>query len=506
MRPLPLLAAGFLLTTNLSVLPHVHAAGCAPDAGGGDWTRYGQDLANARTQPAEAQLTPSAVTGLAPAWIFDTATRGDGGGFNNTPVESGGCVYLATGAGTVYALSVADGSLVWSRALDVTVSGGGGDVVGSPVVDGTNLIVPVNQQADGISGNGPYATALDLQTGGVVWTSAPTSTYPGAYSNGSIQDLNGLLVWGFSPPEGDNNGTGGFAVIDGATGAVLARTPSVPAPDQALGYAGGGIWSTPAADPSTGFGYVGVGNPYSKVKEHRFTNAIVKIDLRRDSTTFGQIVDAYKGVVDQYSDAAQPLDQTPACIATQNMNVIVDNPVCGQIDLDFGASPNLFTDGDGHLRVGDLQKAGIYHAAYADNMEPAWKATVGGPCALCNASSGAYDGSALYVEAVPGGVLWSLNPNSGEPNWALPIGDGVHYEPISTADGVVYDIDGNGFLNMVDGTTGVLIAKRDLSQDAGTRVGGLTSAGVAIAQHTVFAATNASAGSGGFVIAYRLPA
>ena len=58
------------------------------------------------------------------------------------------------------------------------------------------------------------------------------------------------------------------------------------------------------------------------------------------------------------------------------------------LDLDFGASPNLFRDASGRLVLGDLQKAGVYHAVYTDQMTSAWQTTVSVPCFSCNATSG----------------------------------------------------------------------------------------------------------------------
>ena len=191
--------------------------------------------------------------------------------------------------------------------------------------------------------------------------------------------------------------------------------------------------------------------------------------------------------------------------------------MCGQLDLDFGASPNLFTDGSGHELVGDLQKAGVYHVANAGTMAPAWHTTVGGPCQVCNADSTAFDGRGIDVVGTPGGTMFSLSRDAGATDWASPVGDGVHYESVSDANGVVYAVDNNGFLNAYDAASGTPLLKRQMSLDTGAPTGtGLTSNGVSIAEGDVLVATssasgdaNATAGSttapdgGGFVIAYR---
>lgn len=163
----------------------------------------------------------------------------------------------------------------------------------------------------------------------------------------------------------------------------------------------------------------------------------------------GQIVAAYPGNVDQYASALQAVSQTPACATSDNANLPYpfDDPVCGQLDLDFGAAANLFTDSAGNELVGDLQKAGAYHVAHADTMAPAWTQNVGGPCQACNAASPAFDGRAIDGVSTPGGSIFSLSRDGGAVNWLSPVAGGLHYESTSVADGVVYTVDNSGFLD-----------------------------------------------------------
>jgi hypothetical protein len=287
-------------------------------------------------------------------------------------------------------------------------------------------------------------------------------------------------------------------------------SPAIPPADQAQGYAGAGLWSTPAYDPATRYLYWGAGNPFSKTKQHPNTDAILKIDLSRSRPTFGQVVAAYPGNVDQYTDLLKTLSDTPVCAVSDNPSVPypLDDPACGQLDLDFGASANLFTDSAGYKLVGDLQKSGVYHAAHADTMNPAWGQIVGVSCQACNAASTAFDGHSITGVGTPGGELFSLGRDDGAPDWMSPIADGAHYQSTSTADGVVYTLDGNGFLDVLDAATGDTIARRPLTADAGVPMEGLTSSGVAIAEHMVFAAgaelpDATGSGQSGMLVAYR---
>jgi hypothetical protein len=97
------------------------------------------------------------------------------------------------------------------------------------------------------------------------------------------------------------------------------------------------------------------------------------------------------------------------------------------------------------------------------------------------------------------------------------VADGAHYQSISVADGIVYSFDGNGFLDGFAAGSGTPLLRRPLAADTGTPMGGVTSGGIAIAEHAVVvaatsesAATGAITGSGGtgpgsgaYLIAYR---
>ena len=499
-----------LLASACALAPSASAAApCSARGDHGDWPVYGHDVANTRTQPVAQGLGRDDVNRLELAWVFSTDATGDGTGFETSPAVAGGCVFIGSASGIVYALDATSGDVVWQRKLDAPKPGYGGALVGSPVVHGQSVILLVN--LDGA----PYAVALDRATGAIRWRSAQFVTKPpgviqGYYTNASPIVANGLVVAGYSAPEGDPRGIGGFVLIDVRNGAIVKVTPTIPPVDEARGYAGGGMWSTPAYDPATRYAYWGSGNPSSKQQEHENTNAILKIDLDRLRPTFGQIVAAYKGNVDQYSHELQELSHTPVCAVTDNPDIPypVDDPACGQLDLDFGASANLIAASDGTKLVGDLQKSGVYHVARADTMAPAWTALVGLSCQACNAASTAFDGRAVEGVGNPGGTMFSLDRDDGASNWTAPVGGGVHYHPTSVADGVVWTIDNTGALIGFDARDGRPLVHHLFAPDAGTAVFTGGSGGVSIAGRTVFAATGSNglglSAATGFVFAYRV--
>lgn len=390
----------------------------------------------------------------------------------------------------------------------------------SAAVTSNAVIVFVNESG------GPYAVALDRSTGSLLWQSQPVATAPGDFTNASPVVANGLVVFGYSPPEGNSTGQGGFALLDAGTGAIVKETPTIPPADQAQGYAGGGLWSTPAFDPSTGYLYWGAGNPDSKSKEDPHTDAILKIDLNRADPAFGDIVAAFQGNPDQYTSALEGLSQTPACTISDTGSIPypLDDPVCGQIDLDFGASPNLFKNSAGETVVGELQKSGVYYALRAATMTRLWSTLVGTTCQFCNATSTALGGGAIFGVASPATSMFSIGRSSHQLRWLEPLGDGLHFQPVSFADGVAYTVDGNGFLDGIS-KSGIPVLKRPLGLDTGTATGtGPTSSssGIAVAESSLFVATTSTSslvtgfttgqpidpgstvqGAGAYVIAYR---
>ena len=494
---------------------------------GGDWPMPGHDLSNTRDQPAGGVLTPTKASELQPAWSFyigeqSGPTAANLSDLNGTPIEANGCVYVGSGAtaiDNVFALNADTGELVWHRHLDAGVGGLGGAIPGSLSYSDGLVYALVNKPGDGSSG--PYVAALDAATGAVEWTSRPIVTTAGYYTNASPTVAGGVVVAGFSAPEGDPYGHGGFGLLDAATGKLLAVTYTVPPSAWGTpsnpGYAGGGVWTTPAADPKAGFAYIGTGNPFSKQTQYPTTDAILKVDIDPDRSTFGRIVGYYPGNIDQLSSLIKTLSG-PTCellpddplrtLPTtdkrlQELQGLVGNSIgCAQLDLDFGAAANLFRDHQGRLIVGDLQKSGFYHAVYAATMKRAWWSMIGASCQVCNGASTALDRGSIFGDVSPGSLMTSIAQDAGKLRWYSPVADAFHYEPVSTADGVVYTMDGTGFFDAFDARNGLPLLRRSLVNDAGTDAlppDGYNSSGAAIARGTVYLE------AGSHVLAYRPP-
>jgi outer membrane protein assembly factor BamB len=493
--------AALAALASLLFAPQAHAdATCGDAAAPDEWPTFGHDLANTRTQPEPGAISTATVPTLQPAWSFTTGTAFGGvGDLNGTPIVSGGCVFLNTSVGDVIALDAATGTVVWTVHVPVVKAGLGGAFVSSPVVDGDTLYALVSEEG------APAVIALDVTDGTEVHRQTIIEG-PRYYTNATPVVAGDLLLAGFSPAEGDPNERGGIAVFDIKHPAAKkwARTIVYSIPDADVTpehpYAGGGIWTAPAVDTDNGYAYAGTSNPYSKKIEHPNTNAVLKIDINpRRKATFGTIVGSYKGLIEQYRQEVRDAVD-PTCEAAgedPNLQLVVgDSAPCAQLDLDFGASPNLFRDATGRLLIGDLQKAGVYHAADASTMAPVWRSIVGVSCPACNAAAWAFDGS-LVGASSPVGTELAIGPDDGTPRWASPIADGTHYQSTSVAGGVAFTVDNYGTLLAFDAATGVPLLKRPTQVDAGSgTTPALTSAGVAIAGGRVIVA------AGNTVVAY----
>jgi polyvinyl alcohol dehydrogenase (cytochrome) len=485
-----------------SATPAAASTPCsATSTPGGTWPSYGHDLSNTRSQPAESSISASTVSGLTKEWVFSSASAGDSTGvFDSTPVVSDGCVFAGSAGGFVYALDEHTGAVQWQHQINVPSPGTGGAIVGAPEVSGGRVFVQVNES------NAPYAVALDEHTGALIWQSAPVTTQTGSFTNSSPGIFNGLLFFGFSEPE-TTTGQGGFALIDTTTGSIVDVTPTIPPADQAQGFSGGGIWSSPAFDSVNQYAYVGTGNPHSPQMQDPNTDAIIKVDMNQSRSTFGQIVAHFNGNPDSFTNALSSLSQEPTCqtVAESGAPLDVIQIGCGELNLDFGAAPNLFTDASGQALVGDLQKSGVYWAWHADTTTADWSTEVGFECRVCNGGSGAFDGNAIEDGASPGSTEFALNRTTGAPLWEAPLGDEPHFQSTSVANGVVYTVDGNGFFDAFNATSGQVLLHRQMSVDTGAPTGGPTSSGVAIADHAAFVATAEAPAMGtpGFIVAYH---
>lgn len=500
MRKMFRAALGFLILATIFPGSTAHAATCAGATAGGEWRSYGHDLTNSRNQPEETKIGASNVADLEGAWgVTASSLGGLGGSFQSTVAVAGGCTFVTTSSGSIAAINADTGELLWHVQQSPVQALAG--IFAPAVVDGI-VYVTVGQATV------PYVLALDASTGTEIWRTYlyqqlldGEPTYLSSIA--SVVYFDGLL---FVPMTGSDLLTfshPSYYILRAFDGAILKKTNVIPQEDWINLYAGGAIWTTGAVDTQSKYIYVGTGNPYNKRKEHPHTNAILKIDVdqKRDAT-FGKIVGHYKG---------DP-DFTPSAYFTTECETLAEafvagfSTFCGQLDVDFGASPNLFVNSEGRKVLGELQKSCTYHAIDAETMELIWKHSNPDFAGANNcAGTSAYDDHAVYV-AESDGKMYAFDKDDGTVMWSTPFTiEGAHYQPVTVANGVVYTLTGDGHLIAMDNQDGTTIVDEPITDGAGNTCQATSAGGITIARNTVYIACDSGSGGSGIVFAYRLP-
>ncbi|TMB88377.1 MAG: hypothetical protein E6J45_11455, partial [Chloroflexi bacterium] len=221
-------AVGLGALTGAWSSPGALEASASTTTPGSDWTVYGADLSNTRSNAGGP--TPQAVGQLHVAWQFSASTRR----FTGTPIVAGGIVFAGNGGGTIFALAEASGKLLWHRSVN-------GAVNSSAAVANGLVYFAVSKVG------APYVVAFNATTGTTVWQTALT-TQQGSDTYASPQVINGDIVVGTSASFDETKSStptarGSVVRLNGTTGAVEWRTMTV-----APGATGGGVWCTAAFD------------------------------------------------------------------------------------------------------------------------------------------------------------------------------------------------------------------------------------------------------------------
>lgn len=494
------------------------AAGTCADSGrgtppGGDWPGLNHDLRNTRSQPRERHLGPAQARALRAAWSFSGRAVGATGGMRSTPVVAGGCVYVAFGQGylgdrgDVVALDAVTGRLRWHVRLSASVLGltvANGMVYAAPSA-GTRGDVALPVVTDTYEPAGSYAVALDARTGAPRWTSERLDD--GKAADGTFINATpvALSVGGrrlvFVPLAG-GSGDGArvpMYFLDARTGATVRRAFTLTDAEYAQGFGGTGIWTTAAYDPRGRHLYAGTADSDGHTRQHPYNNAILKIDADPRRRTFATVLASYKGISEHADlDAVIGYPHNPACgdvagAPALDLPTFFDTSAsvqCLELDLDFGASPLLYDAGDG-LQVAALQKAGVFHAVDTATMAARWKVFVGPGGAFQDSGTAAYAGGRIMVGATPN-LVFGLGARRGGLDWVAQTGlDVFAYQPLTTANGVLYGINDVGSLLAYDTRSGLPLADRSIAADGGFAQCLGVGAGVAVARGTVFAPCDA---------------
>jgi len=450
-------------------------------------------------QPDEAAISPDNVSKLGLAWKLDMP---DGGLIHSTPAVADGCVFVGTDLGTVYAVNADTGQVVWKNKL--TTDGGstpftGAGIVGSPAVANGRVFVGVTATTASIE------VALDEVTGTVVWSTSIDSDGGGGADSSPVpfDTGGGLMVFqSYQGDESSPHSNPGWAILNASTGAIVTAGKVIPAAAYAAGDRGGAIVDTAAIDVDAKMLYAGTGNPAS-VHQNPVTNAQVKIDLDPSSATFGKIVGSARGTSDSYPSKDV---NSPTCPHTRTVQWPVGPFSCASFDYDFFSSGVLYTGSNGRQMFAEMQKSGVMQAVNTADMSVAWKRTLNVGCFFCNGGSIAADNNGIYA-ATTGGNLFALNKDTGAIKWAVAGSGSYHYNGVSVANGVVYNMNDQGALEAFDASSGrPLLAHPLLTESGGPYQDGENSSGVSVARNTVYAASTNLSGGGSALFAFKLGA
>ncbi len=305
----------------------------------GDWPAFMYDGARAGFNPTETRLSPDNAKDLKLLW---KQKIGDGSPMAAQPIVFSGTLYVGSWDGFLYALNAADGTLEWKKDLGRTTS-----KLCSPNTAGVSSAPHVTANGLYIGGGDDKLYALNPNTGDTLWTfkAGDNSEAGGLYNWGSPYYYNGMVYYGVASFCDHPFVNGRMWAFDATTGQVEKEVHFIP-DDQK----GGGPWTSVTVDEDSGAWFVTTGSG-----DYYIPNAYSI--ARLDPATL-KVVDAW---------------QIPIAVQV--------------FDGDWGTTPTLFHDKDGHLMVGAAAKNGFYYAFRADNIHagPAWSVQIadGGSCPQC---------------------------------------------------------------------------------------------------------------------------
>jgi|SRR5579872_1229100 len=408
------------------------------------WLAYGGDaqLTNQSDQPT---ITAQSAASLHEVW----STQLDGA-IAASPLALYGVVYAATENGSVYAVHGDDGSVIWSHTLPTVATGDCGTwgITSTGAIDTARGLLYV-ADADGT------VDALSLATGAVVW-SVRVSTRPDTeYVWGGLRLVGDTLYipvasYCDEPDASGHPAEGHLLALDVASQAFVANFDTVPGPDNLGGVWG---WGGVSVEPDGSAIWTAVGNSVAQnadcgciVDDVGYGDSVVKLTTDLTPVASNRPNDV-PNVGDYDFGAAPVLFDVPACgsyAAANNKDgylyiwkrdALADGPVAefaigtrsgapfvGQpswsssLNVLYDASTDVPGLGDGVSAVAFTTTCGVrvrWQTATGDGTQPP-------PLVLGDvifAAGGSSGWSAL--DATTGDLLWHENGDS--PTLAPPI-------------------------------------------------------------------------------------
>jgi polyvinyl alcohol dehydrogenase (cytochrome) len=352
-----------------------------------EWPMYGGDLTNSRANLTETVISPSNVSTLTRKWTVNT------GSVSATPVIADGVIYLPSWDAKLYALSVDDGSEVWTTTMP-------------------NLIdssVAVTKSQVFVSDGHGWVHSLERSSGTIQW-SQHVDMHPEAHLWSSpifIEDEN-LIVVGIASHEevvfkDAVTFRGSVVGLDATSGMERWRFATTKASDGP----GVAIWGTAAVDTKRKLLYIGTGNNYA-APGSELSDSMLAINYQDGSNVWHSQFMADD--IFSLGGATGP-------------------------DYDIGSTANLFTAGGKDL-IGIGVKSGKYAAFDRDSGMMAWSTQV---------SPGGIFGGLISAPAYADGLIFAASNDPDAGQTVVAALDGMtgtvtwHHEmPMQTFSGVAY--------------------------------------------------------------------
>jgi polyvinyl alcohol dehydrogenase (cytochrome) len=472
----------------LDVIPktaYCTSTAAADPLAGAAWNGFGGDSRNTRFQPAAAAgVSPTAVPRLKLKWAFGFPGVSASG---SQVTIAGTRAFVGSRNGVVYALDARSGCIVWAFEAEAGVRS-------TPTVGGTGAT-----RALYFGDANANAYSLDLATGKLRWKTK-IDTHQDAIITGGVAVSNGRV---FVPVSSMEEGTaviptyecctfrGSVSALDATTGKVIWKvytiteapqpTTKTAAGAQLRGPSGGGVWSTPALDPDRNRLYIATGDNYSNPPTSQ-SDALMALAMDTGRVLWVKQVtsgDSWNtGCLQPTGDAAGRAH----C------------PSAPGPDHDFASAPVLATSGGRRLLLAG-QKSGMLYALDPDSGDYVWKTQVGDGGVLGGIEWGfAVDNARAYVslsnalEKKPGeaGGLAAVDLADGKIKWRTPpqgdtcggrIGCSTGQPAaVSAIPGMVFSASLDGHLRGYEAETGQVIFDTDTVKDF-TTVNGVKASG-----------------------------
>ena len=216
-----------------------------------NWLHYSGQY-HAQRHSGLKQIDAATVKDLVSAWMYHVPNARR---LESVPIVVDGVMYVAY-PNSVYALDARTGRQIWEHQHEPALQKGpnrGVAVYGNKVYFGT----PDAQ-----------LVALDARTGSELWATRIADAKDGYWSPGAPLAIKGKVIQGIAP--GDHGLNGFLDAYDAETGERLWRWRSIPEPGEpghetwagdSWKTGGGNTWLTGSYDPELNVIYQGIGNP-----------------------------------------------------------------------------------------------------------------------------------------------------------------------------------------------------------------------------------------------------